>query len=63
MGMDVFRSDVPVTAELDDCQASGGPVQEAEELMADADQAFFSTCGSSLSVRTAIMATAGPGEG
>ncbi|WP_062434334.1 aminotransferase class I/II-fold pyridoxal phosphate-dependent enzyme [Herbidospora daliensis] len=65
MGLDVFRSDVLATAGLDDRRASGGVVQEAEELMADAvdaDQAFFSTCGSSLSVKTAIMATAGPGE-
>ncbi|WP_062347281.1 aminotransferase class I/II-fold pyridoxal phosphate-dependent enzyme [Herbidospora yilanensis] len=65
MGMDVFRSDVLATAGLDDRQSSGGILQEAEELMADAvsaDRAFFSTCGSSLSVKTAIMATAGPGE-
>ncbi|MCU1618334.1 MAG: Orn/Lys/Arg decarboxylase major region, partial [Modestobacter sp.] len=28
----------------------------------DADHAFFSTCGSSLSVKTAMMSVAGPGE-
>ncbi|WUJ19207.1 hypothetical protein OHS70_37095 [Streptomyces sp. NBC_00390] len=37
----------------------------AEDLMADAvraEHAFFSTCGSSLPVRTAMITVAGPGE-
>ncbi len=65
MGDGVFRSDVLSSAGLDDRRSSGGVVVEAERLMADAvdaDHTFFSTCGSSLSVKTAIMATAGPGE-
>jgi arginine/lysine/ornithine decarboxylase len=40
-------------------------LSQAQELMADAvgaEQAFFSTCGSSLSVKTAMLAVAGPGE-
>jgi arginine/lysine/ornithine decarboxylase len=48
------------TAGLDDRTSSYG--SHAEELMADAvgaDQAFFSTCGSSLSVKAAMLAVAG----
>ena len=46
-------------------KSSGGYLSRAEELMADAvgaEQAFFSTCGSSLSVKAAMLAVAG-GEG
>jgi hypothetical protein len=35
-----------------------GALVEAQELMADADHAFFSTCGSSLSVKSAMLAVA-----
>ena len=65
VGMDVFRSDVLTLSGLDDRRESQGVVKQAEDLMADAvdaDTAFFSTCGSSLSVKTAIMSVAGPGE-
>jgi arginine decarboxylase len=66
LGVDPFRSDLLATAGLDDRMASGGFVQSAQELMADAvgaEQAFFSTCGSSLSVKAAILAvTRGTGE-
>ncbi|MEU3897287.1 ornithine decarboxylase [Streptomyces sp. NPDC045251] len=65
VGMDVFRSDVLSLNGLDDRRQSQGVVSRAQELMADAvgaDQAFFSTCGSSLSVKTAMLAVAGPGE-
>src|SRR3954451_13284296 len=65
MGADTFRNDVLATAGLDDRSASHGYLSKAEELMADAvgaDQAFFSTCGSSLSVKAAMLAVAGPGE-
>lgn len=40
-------------------------LERAQELMADAvdaDRAFFSTCGSSLSVKSAMLAVAGPHE-
>jgi len=60
IGHDTFRSDMLATAGLDDRTSSHG--SHAEELMADAvgaDQAFFSTCGSSLSVKAAMLAVAG----
>jgi arginine/lysine/ornithine decarboxylase len=66
LGLDTFRSDVLATAGLDDRKASGGVLSDAEKLMAeavDAEQAFFSTCGSSLSVKAAMLAvTRGEGE-
>ncbi|QTE02797.1 aminotransferase class I/II-fold pyridoxal phosphate-dependent enzyme [Streptomyces cyanogenus] len=65
VGMDVFRSDVLSLNGLDDRRQSQGVLQQAEELMADAvgaEHAFFSTCGSSLSVKTAMCSVAGPGE-
>ncbi|RDV43629.1 ornithine decarboxylase [Leifsonia sp. ku-ls] len=61
-----LREDVLATAGLDDRKSSNGYLSTAEELMADAvgaDRAFFSTCGSSLSVKAAILAvTRGEGE-
>lgn len=63
--MDVFRSDVLSLNGLDDRRQSQGVLSQAQELMADAvgaEHAFFSTCGSSLSVKTAMLAVAGPGE-
>lgn len=54
LGIDVFRSDVLSLNGLDDRRQSQGVLSQAQELMADAvgaEQAFFSTCGSSLSVR------------
>ncbi|AJP05194.1 ornithine decarboxylase [Streptomyces cyaneogriseus subsp. noncyanogenus] len=65
VGMDVFRSDVLSLNGLDDRRQSQGVLSQAQDLMADAvgaDRAFFSTCGSSLSVKTAMLAVAGPGE-
>jgi arginine decarboxylase len=62
IGRDAFRSDVLATAGLDDRKSSHGYLSRAEELMADAvgaEQAFFSTCGSSLSVKAAMLAVAG----
>jgi arginine decarboxylase len=64
IGEDTFRSDVLSTAGLDDRTSSHGYLSRAEELMADAvgaEQAFFSTCGSSLSVKAAMLAVAGGG--
>ncbi|MFX0576250.1 aminotransferase class I/II-fold pyridoxal phosphate-dependent enzyme [Nocardia nepalensis] len=66
LGADSFRSDVLANSGLDDRKASGGYLVQAEELMADAvgaDYAFFSTCGSSLSVKAAMMAVAGGSPG
>src|ERR1700712_4207380 len=65
IGADAFRADVLPSAGLDDRSSSGGYLAQAEELMADAvgaEHAFFSTCGSSLSVKSAMLAVAGPGE-
>ncbi|MDP9887308.1 aminotransferase class I/II-fold pyridoxal phosphate-dependent enzyme [Pseudarthrobacter enclensis] len=61
LGPDTFRADVLASAGLDDRSSSGGYLKKAEQLMADAvgaDQAFFSTCGSSLSVKAAVIAVA-----
>ncbi|MBW8481118.1 aminotransferase class I/II-fold pyridoxal phosphate-dependent enzyme [Actinomadura parmotrematis] len=65
LGADVFRSDVLAIAGLDDRTSSGRVLERAQELMADAvhaDRTFFSTCGSSLSVKSAMLAVAGPHE-
>jgi arginine decarboxylase len=65
LGEGVFASDVLSLNGLDDRRQSQGVLSQAQELMADAvgaDQAFFSTCGSSLSVKAAMLAVAGPGE-
>ncbi|MGC5361685.1 aminotransferase class I/II-fold pyridoxal phosphate-dependent enzyme [Streptomyces sp. DT24] len=50
---------------LDDRSSSHRVLERAQELMADAVGAkhtFFSTCGSSLSVKAAMLAVAGPHE-
>ena len=62
LGIEPFRDDVLATAGLDDRSSSAGLLKHAEELMADAvgaEHAFFSTCGSSLSVKAAMLAVAG----
>jgi arginine/lysine/ornithine decarboxylase len=62
MGAQPFRDDVLASAGLDDRSSSGGYLKQAEQLMADAvgaEHAFFSTCGSSLSVKSAMLAVAG----
>lgn len=65
LGDGVFASDVLALNGLDDRRQSQGIIEQAQELMADAvraDTCFFSTCGSSLSVKTAMLSVAGPGE-
>lgn len=65
VGEGTFRSDVLAVAGLDDRTSSKGVLKRAEALMADAvhaDHTFFSTCGSSLSVKAAMLAAAGPHE-
>jgi lysine decarboxylase len=65
LGAEVFRSDVLATGGLDDRKSGKKVLERAQELMADAvgaEHAFFSTCGSSLSVKSAMMAVAAPGE-
>lgn len=65
LGDGVFLSDVLATSGLDDRTSSHGIVEEAQALMAEAvgaEHAFFSTCGSSLSVKSAMLSVAGPHE-
>lgn len=65
LGDQPFHDDVLATAGLDDRASSGGFLKHAEQLMADAvgaDHAFFSTCGSSLSVKAAMLAVAATTE-
>jgi arginine decarboxylase len=65
LGREAFLSDVLTTNGLDDRTSSHGYLQQAQELMADAvnaETAFFSTCGSSLSVKTAMLSVAAHGE-
>ncbi|MBV8932804.1 MAG: ornithine decarboxylase [Kutzneria sp.] len=65
LGRAVFDSDIIMMNGLDDRTMSRGVLAKAEKLMAEAvgaDHAFFSTCGSSLSVKSAMLAVAGPGE-
>lgn len=62
LGREPFRDDVLASGGLDDRSSSNGYLSAAEELMAEAvgaDTAFFSTCGSSLSVKAAMLAVAG----
>jgi len=62
LGIEPFRDDVLASSGLDDRSSSSGYLKHAEQLMADAagaDNAFFSTCGSSLSVKAAMLAVAG----
>jgi len=66
LGAEPFRADVLASGGLDDRKSSEGYLSRAEQLMAEAvgaDQAFFSTCGSSLSVKAAMMAVAGNDPG
>jgi len=61
LGSETFRSDVLASGGLDDRSSSGGYLKKAEQLMAEAvgaEQAFFSTCGSSLSIKAAVLAVA-----
>lgn len=65
VGAGVFASDVLGPNGLDDRLLRHGVLQQAQELMADAvgaEHTFFSTCGSSLSVKSAMLAVAGPHE-
>ncbi|WP_116201246.1 aminotransferase class I/II-fold pyridoxal phosphate-dependent enzyme [Amycolatopsis circi] len=65
VGRDVFASDIILMNGLDDRALNHGALAEAEGLMADAvhaDRAFCSTCGSSLSAKSAMLSVAGPSE-
>ena len=65
LGEQPFLNDVLANGGLDDRHTSNNYLKDAEALMAaavGADAAWFSTCGSSLSVKAAMMAVAG-GDG
>lgn len=65
LGREPFLDDVLQSPGLDDRCSRNGYLQRAEDLMADAvgaNVAWFSTCGSSLSVKAAMMAVTG-GDG
>jgi arginine/lysine/ornithine decarboxylase len=65
LGADTFAADLIMLNGLDDRRMSRGIVAQAQQLMADAvgaEHTFFSTCGSSLSVKSAMLSVAGPHE-
>lgn len=65
LGREPFAGDVLASGGLDDRKTRNEYLKRAEDLMAEAvgaDIAWFSTCGSSLSVKAAMMAVAG-GDG
>ncbi|MFB4319295.1 aminotransferase class I/II-fold pyridoxal phosphate-dependent enzyme [Actinomadura sp. 21ATH] len=65
LGDAVYGSDLLAISGLDDRRSTREVLERAQELMADAvhaEQTFFSTCGSSLSVKSAMLSVAGPRE-
>ncbi|MFG1664216.1 aminotransferase class I/II-fold pyridoxal phosphate-dependent enzyme [Streptomyces sp. Y7] len=65
LGDAVFFGDVLATGGLDDRHARSRVLERAEALMADAvhaEHTYFSTCGSSLSVKAAMLAVTCPGH-
>lgn len=65
LGDAVFLGDVLANGGLDDRLARHAVLERAEELMAEAVHAqhtFFSTCGSSLSVKAAMLTVTCPGH-
>ncbi|TXS43018.1 aminotransferase class I/II-fold pyridoxal phosphate-dependent enzyme [Streptomyces sp. OR43] len=65
LGDAVFFGDLLASGGLDDRRMKSAVLQRAEDLMADAvhaDHTFFSTCGSSLSVKAAMLSVAAHGE-
>lgn len=65
LGEDVFTHDLLSSSGLDDRASTNGYLSTAQDLMADAigaDGALFSTCGSSLSVKAAMLAAGGAGH-
>ena len=65
LGHEPFADDVLASGGLDDRRCRDAYLTRAEDLMAEAvgaQSAFFSTCGSSLSVKAAMLAVAG-GDG
>src|SRR3954463_825615 len=64
-GMDAARYDLPMSHGVDTRDRAWGVLSTAQELFAEAAgarQTLFSTNGSSLSVRVAMLTVAGPGD-
>ena len=64
-GIDAARFDLPMSHGVDTRDRAWKVLSTAQELFAEAvgaDQTFFSTNGSSMSVHVALLAVAGPGE-
>ncbi|MFL6033228.1 MAG: aminotransferase class I/II-fold pyridoxal phosphate-dependent enzyme [Rubrobacteraceae bacterium] len=64
-GIEAIRADAPMAHGVDRLDRSWQVQSTAQQLFAEAtgaDQTLFSTNGSSMSVRVAMMAVAGPGE-
>src|SRR5690349_710535 len=62
LGADSSHNDLLASGGLDDRKSRNTYLSDAEDLMAEAggaEAAFFSTCGSSLSVKAATMAVGG----
>ncbi|MEU6511518.1 ornithine decarboxylase [Streptomyces sp. NPDC046942] len=65
LGDAVYLGDVLAEGGLDDRLGRARVLERAEELMADAvhaDHTYFSTCGSSLSVKAAMLTVTSPGH-
>ncbi|MFD5189372.1 aminotransferase class I/II-fold pyridoxal phosphate-dependent enzyme [Streptomyces sp. NPDC058357] len=65
LGDAVFLGDVLASGGLDDRRTTADVLRRAERLMADAvhaEHTFFSTCGSSLSVKAAMLSVAAHGQ-
>ncbi|MGW5651291.1 aminotransferase class I/II-fold pyridoxal phosphate-dependent enzyme [Streptomyces humi] len=65
LGDAVYLGDVLASGGLDDRLSRRGVLERAEKLMADAvhaDHTFFSTCGSSLSVKAAMLTVTSHGR-
>ncbi len=66
LGSQPFRDDVLASGGLDDRRTRNKYLKHAEDLMAEAvgaEVAWFSTCGSSASVKAAMLAVAGGSDG
>ncbi|MGW5103101.1 aminotransferase class I/II-fold pyridoxal phosphate-dependent enzyme [Streptomyces sp. NPDC004100] len=65
LGEAVYAGDVLASGGLDDRRTGGGVLKRAEALMADAvhaERTYFSTCGSSLSVKATMLTVTCPGQ-
>jgi arginine/lysine/ornithine decarboxylase len=65
VGRDVFEADIAIEGGIDDLRGSHGYQSEAQTLAAEAwgaEEAYFSTNGSSLSIQTCILSLGSPGD-